>query len=587
MRRLLIFLFALQPLFAQTYFGPVNDPYVSTRVAPGVIGTQPVMPTWVAAPLQVGINQDLYSAFKSTYSAQLVNGWINVDTVAGNDSTCTVNTTKPCATVFEALRLKVDSFIYVKCPAGGTYTAPHNTEFDFRFTDGGYGNGVKMLMFDVPCHLIFPGDTIASNTWTATGGHAGMYQTTLSCYPTTCGGVNSIQRTDQSDGCTTHGLPCTDEWGNAFPDRLYSALPAMWDTDTTYQVGQYAWNGSYVLYQAIHSNVNSSPPNSNWTTLGTGSANWDTAGLANLDLLPEGWYFSPNTSVLYCKLNGLDLTQPANAAKIRARYWQQGNYPLSASGSNPRVFVYGTKLYVSNVYLDGFHFETNEYNNSGTWMPGSIWAENCTVFNSWSYGALVRGGTWDRFQNCVNHANQSDGWNADIAADGTTASNMERIFVKGSWAGDPHSYVSGILASPYPNNNGESSHNSLSVDIGGHYFQNYGPDCADTSNAAVANSQSWEVATVCEDISPFNGPPYITAGNPGGFQMQGLTSPGDSRNRQFWLDTTFSANETLLGVPYAVSLTNGAVCHVYNSTYDTPVALNNANGCTGYTPNAP
>jgi hypothetical protein len=580
MRGLVVFLFA-SVLSAQVYIGPITDPYAATRTAPGSIGTQPVMPTWVAGPQQVGLNQDLYAAFVSTYSAQLTNGFINVDTVTGNDSTCAVNTSKACATINKAMRLTVDSYIYVTCPASGTYTISTSGGLEYRFTDAGYGNGVKMLIFDQPCHLVFPGDTIATNTWTAAAGHPNTYQTTLACYPATCGGVSSIQRTDQNDGCTIKGAPCTDTWGTAFPDRLYAAIPNQWSHSTLYTAGQYVWDGSYVLYQCIATcAVADEPPSARWTTLLAGSTNWDSAGLANLDLLSEGWYFTPSSSTLYVKLNGLDLTDPANAAKLRARYWEQGNYPLSGGGSNPRIMPYGTTLYVSNAYLDGLHVETLQYNNAGTWVNGSIWMQNCTMFDSWGYGVQQRGGGWSRVQNSVMHANQSDGINSDMAADTVTASHMELIYVQASWAGDPHTWVSGVLPPPFPNANGESSHSGYAVYIGTLMFQNLGPECADGLTNATVPNQSWYVGADCEDISPYN------TGNPGGFQ-QSAVSIGGPNSRQTWIDTGYSTNEHLNGTQYNIYITNGAVCKLYNNTYTAPIFYANANVCTNYTPNAP
>ena len=556
---------------------PGSDQYAATRVAPGSIPTLPIMPTWVNAPLQVGLSTDLYSAFMDKYGSQLTHGDVTVDPAIGNDSNCAVQSTKPCATLSKATRILRSSNVYIKCPASGIYLAANATDFDYRYSDPGY-TGPKRWIFDRPCMLRFPGDNISTNAWSVTSGHTGMYQTAIACFGTKCGAVSAVQ---MADG-TTDNSGFTDEWSASFPARIPSAAPNQWASSISYKTGQYVWFYSYVLYQAAKPNYNSSPSsgtsNANWNLIGPGTMNFTNACLSNLDQIPSGWCFAPDNHTLYVKLNGQDLTEASNAAKITARYYPSGSY--FSWGSVARVNVYGTTLFIQNAYLDGVHFEMSQFNSNGKWMNPELWAQNCTVFNAKGYGFQIRGG-WTYTQNCVAHANQYDGWNADLGSDGVTTGNFANYYARGTLAGDPSTYDTGILPGTYNNLNGASSHNGYHVEVGSFFSGNNGPECGDGGNATVATSQSWFVATVCGvGISTSN------VSNPGGFQMQGL-SAGDSRSRQVWIDTGLSINESLSGVPYAISITNGAQCKVYNAIYDAPVFYTHASQCTPFTPNAP
>jgi hypothetical protein len=565
-------------LAAQVYLGPVTDPYAATRTVPGAFGSLPVLPTSVTGPMQVTVNHDLYAGFLAQYGAQLTNGFI-LWNENGSDSTCAVNTSKACKTWTAAVRTKTASFVYATCPASGTYTTNGAAleGLDYRFTDAGYGNGVKAVIFDRPCHLVFSGDNIATNTWAATGGHAGMYQTTIACVSATCGAVESVLRTDQNDGSGY-----VDEWGTPFPDRLFSASPNLWSSAYTYLVGQYAWNGALVLYQAINSNLNSSPPNANWTTLSTGAINWDTQSLANLDQLTEGFYFSPTTKLLYVKLNGLDLTNPANVANLTARYFPFGSYVHT--GNAARLVTLGTTLFLQNAYLDAVEFQSIEYDNGGTWVPGQIWCQSCTIFNAYGYGEQSRGGAWDDCYACAYHANQADGNNADVPADGVTQTNMLHAFIRSTWAGDPHSYLSGVLPPPFPNANGESSHSGFHVDYGGYYSHNFGPEMGDGGNATVTTSQSWLVGTFAGEVAAFN---QGAGANPGGTVQIGTSIADPTHSRKVWIENSLFRNEPLGSTPLAVIMESGAICELFNNTYDSPIFYTLNNPCTSYTPNAP
>lgn len=564
-------------------FGACSDAYAATRVAPSGFPTLPILPTCVVSPANVMLNTTLDAAYKATYPAVMSGGYVIVDTVSGSDTTCAAGTTPvagiQCATISKALRSTTATQVYVKCPASGVVTLSGTTALDYRFTDTGAG-APKLLYSQTPgCKLRYTGDAIGTNTWTATAGHPGVYQTTIaSAAAGTSGAVSMVL---YADG-TTDGSGYVDEWGNGFPKRLQSVLPNQWDKSITYHTGDYIWTGSYACYQATANNSNSAPPSANWSSCGD-VRTVDTFILPSLDRMAAAtvpaWGYSVSTHTAYVYFGGQDLTNPTNAAKLQARYFPAGqNY---GSGVNPRLFVYGATLLVEGFYLDGIGVETSQYNNSGTYVNPTVYEQNDTIFGSMSYGSLVRGANVYAL-NVAAHANYFDGWNGDLGTDGTTYSTMELVNVWSTQNGDPESYNSNVIPNEAPNNNGVSSHNGYAAYIGSVFENNTGPDVADTSatsSSPVIPSKTWVVGSIANNATS------LETGNIGGFQFQGVSpgTLGDSRNRSFWIDSSSGYNEST----FPLSVLFYANCKTYHNTFDQAIYFNPTSTCTNYTPDAP
>lgn len=559
------------------------------RALPDGLPALPMMPDCVIGPGDVRYNTTMLAAFNEANPKVARGTAIDVDSINGNDSACKPTAlgaapSTPCKTLYKALKNTTAQTINLLQPLTVS-TGRDGTAFplDFRVTDAG-GNTPKLIQCAVAlgkCAIQIYGDNIASDTWTLASGSglSAVYETTIdSAEAGTSGDVVNVLYSARSGK--------VDAWG--FPTRLVNALPVTWNPNYSYSIGQYAAVGNLpapTCYRATAANKNITPPNAKYWSTG----DCDTAGLANLALIPSGWYDSPSTHVLYVKDNGADLTNSAVAADYQAYFYPPGN-------AEPRALFSGVTAMLLNVTLNGMDILCQEAEASGNYYPSTCWGQGVTDFAGPGNGIDNHGSTVF-FSDSVIHAKREDGTHSDLGVDGLTSTPETPLVMlvdsHVELAGDPETYyANGILPSLELINHCMTSHIGFEVAFGDTCTSDWGPELTSTDIStsepgwtASVPSITWMVGTVAANYEPTNNI------NPGGFAPMNTSRwPfSDPRNLVGYYDTVWGYNEN--GRPlYSDGNTNSPNCNIFNITLDQPIFYTPATGytpCAKYNPSAP
>ena len=569
-----------------------------TRNLPPGMPMLPMMPTCVWAPGRVEVNQNADQAFHAKYPSLVSASYILLNPATGDDLTCAPDTDKACATWSEAVRIQRAPIVYVQNTPGVPISLGGPGPYDYRYLDPGSANGSipkAIICENPPCQLDVSGDVLGSNQWTAVPGYPNMYVTTIqSAQSGKSGGINTVvyqdgtvdpPYRDRRQG-NDISFPFVDSWGHEFPTRLPTTYPNLWWYGFTYMPGQPAWfTPGTTCYVAIAPNTNVQPPNAAyWAPCPAGSfANgFDDEGITWLATLSTGWYYSSATKQLYVKLGGADLTQSAQASRIRATYYEEGE-------NSPRILLLGTTLELVGFYLDGIAIQNDEYYDAGTatYHPSELWLQDDTIFMSEGPGVDTASSDVYAYGLVTYAAERGAGLHNILGADSAVTYPhlplAECVHTVNSQAGDAETWAA--ITTPSNRNKGENSHVGYQINLGVVNQDNIGAEDGSgndqSSGQAGVATIGWWVGTISRNENPYN------IGYQNGFWLIGWPGlpPTDPLQSDFYIDTSTVYNES----EGPILVQNGANCHLFNVNrnlivYD-PAPTNNP--CRPYRPESP
>lgn len=574
------------------------------RTLPPGIPILPMMPTCVIAPGKVQVNQDVHQAFNARYPGLASGSYIFLDPAAGDDLTCAADTNRACATWNEAVRVQMAPIVYVRNTPGVPISLGGAGQYDYRYTDEGSSKGTiqkEIICQSPPCQLDVAGDVLASNLWAAVPGYPNMYVTTIqSVLSGKSGGVNTVVYQDGTvdppyrdrgqpesrDRGKEISFPFVDSWGHPFPTRLPTTYPNEWWYGFTYTPGQPAWySPGTTCYVAIAPSIGATPPNAAyWQPCLAGSfANgFDHEGITALAGLSSGWYYSEATKQLYVKLGGADLTQPAQASRIRATYYEEGGLP-------PRLFLSGTTLELVGFYLDGIGIENYEYydDTTASYHPSELWLQNDTIFMSEGPGIDTASSDVYGYDLVTYAAERGSGLHnilgADSAVENPHIPIAEFVDTVNSQAGDVETWAA--ITTPLSRSHGETSHVGYQINLGVVNQDNIGAEDAAGNDESYPQTGiptiAWWVGSISRNENPYN----IDYKN--GFWLAAWPGlpPTDPRQSSYYIDTSTVYHES----QGPILVENGGNCFLFDVNPDlilyAPAPTNNP--CRPYTPESP
>lgn len=381
------------------------------RVVPSGFEWLPVLPSAVM-PGMVATDKTMALALLQAYPPVLAGTIAYVETFGSNATGTVGNSAKPYLTLDAALQ----SSARIILVGDGTFAPP-----DYRFTQAALG-AMKLIVAKNRGKVTLrnAGDTLSANTWTATAGYAGVYETPIASAAS--GGTWGAFR--------PHRVRLTDMVDSeGFPARLRWYKPA---ADTTAAI---------------------------------------TTVLATLQAAGTGWTYDGTLKKLYVALGSANV----NAVKYRleALYY-------SASGSD-RVYLAGGNLAFDGIDMDGQVVWMQEYNNAGAYIPASVWVANNRMVNASSYGVQGDSNTLAILENVHIHASEADGINPDSTRNGSgAAAKALLINPRITDCGDVDTFGTGVTS----NRQAISSHSGYFAAYGGAYEHNWGQEIADTGSGA-------------------------------------------------------------------------------------------------------
>ena len=287
----------------------------------------------------------------------------------------------------------------------------------------------------------------------------------------------------------------------------------------------------------------------------------DATGVNNAIAAIEGgtgWTYDGalGQKVIYVSLGGASVE--ANKARLEALYY-------NALG-NDRVYILGANLCFDGVYFDGTLVWAQEYNNGGTYVPGSAWLSNCWHVNSPGYGLQGDSNSSIFADQCRIHASALDGINTDSNRNGSGA--VAKAMLAGSFisaTGDVDTYGTAQTH----NRQAISSHSGYFAGFGLLLEKAWGQIVADTSGAGV--NSSWYVGCVAR-----KGDARLGTGREG-FGFYGAT-------RVARLDSCAGLENGTSPLHF----NGGASGKVFNCTFDAAIVADGGSVApVAYTPDAP
>ena len=538
-----------------------------------------MLPTCVLAPGKVRVNENVDQAFNAKYRAVASGSYIFLNPATGDDLTCAPNTNKACATWNEAVRVQTAPIVYVQDTPGIPISLGGSGPYDYRYTDQGSLKGSiqkEIICQGPPCQLDVAGDDLGSDIWTPVSGYPDMYVTTIqSAFSGMSGGVNTVLYHDgtvdppYTDGNRTKGrdlgqeiaFPFVDSWGRPFPTRLPTTYPNEWWYGYRYRPGQPAWySPGTTCYVSIAPSTGVTPPNAAyWKPCPAGSfANgFDYEGIKDLARLSRGWYYSSATKQLYVKLSGADLTQPAQASRIRATYYEEG-------GNSPRLLLDGTTLELVGFYLDGIGIENYEYydTSTATYHPSELWLQNDTIFMSEGPGVDTASSDVYGYGLVTYAAERGSGLHVILGADSAQENPhvpiAEFVDTINSQAGDTETWAA--ITTPLSRNHGETSHIGYQINLGVVNQDNIGAEDAAGNDESYSQTGvatiAWWVGSISRNENSYN----IDYKN--GFWLAAWPGlpPNDPRQSSYYIDTSTVYHES----QGPILVENGGNCFLFN-----------------------
>ncbi|WP_288075999.1 hypothetical protein [Pseudomonas sp.] len=393
------------------YTAPTDFNGQLKRTIPSGFEWMPILPSAVSAG-HVVPDKSMTLALLQAYPEVLL-GTIAYVEVWGNNTNAVVgNNAKP----YQTLNAALQSSARIILVGDGVFTPP-----DYRFTQAAAG-AMKFIIAKNRRKVTLrnAGDTLSANTWTATVGYAGVYETPIA---------------SAAGGGT---------WNAFRPHRIRL-------TDTVDSEGFAA--------------------RLRWYKPATNDGPGVTAALVALQAAGTGWTYDGTAKKLYVALGGANVN--SNKSRLEALY-------LDTAG-NDRVWISGASLAFDGVDMDGQMIWMQEHNNSGTYIPAAVWAANSRMFNSSGYGVQGDSNTTAILENVHIHAAEADGINPDSTRSGSgAAAKALLINPRITDCGDVDTFGTGVTK----NRQAISSHSGYFAAYGGSYEHNWGQEIADTGSGA-------------------------------------------------------------------------------------------------------